>query len=117
MHSVIWFGLGQSRPYFRSSIEAADDHSAIRGALLAITKAMLMDDELALVGSLNLDIRSLQLNFELDQIALVWAHDSAQGSRRRWNRYFEPGCHAVDLEAMPAARPAARMMGGLMFFY
>jgi len=53
-----------SRAYFAELLDAGVEIHLFHGGLLH-TKAMLMDDQLALVGSVNLDIRSLQLNFEL----------------------------------------------------
>ncbi|MCL5042788.1 MAG: cardiolipin synthase [Gammaproteobacteria bacterium] len=53
-----------SRSYYEPLLQAGVQILLFEGGLLH-TKAMLMDDELALVGSVNLDIRSLQLNFEL----------------------------------------------------
>lgn len=53
-----------SRAYFERLLESGGEIYLFAGGLLH-TKAMLMDDQLALVGSVNLDIRSLQLNFEL----------------------------------------------------
>lgn len=53
-----------SRSYYAPLLRAGVEILLFEGGLLH-TKAMLMDDELALVGSVNLDIRSLQLNFEL----------------------------------------------------
>ncbi|SDU04558.1 cardiolipin synthase [Halopseudomonas salegens] len=53
-----------SRSYYEPLLLAGAEILRFEGGLLH-TKAMLMDDELALVGSVNLDIRSLQLNFEL----------------------------------------------------
>lgn len=53
-----------SRSYFEILLQAGVEIFLFDGGLLH-TKAMLMDEQLALVGSVNLDIRSLQLNFEL----------------------------------------------------
>lgn len=53
-----------SRSYFGELLDAGVQILLFDGGLLH-TKAMLMDNQLALVGSVNLDIRSLQLNFEL----------------------------------------------------
>ncbi|UAW96879.1 cardiolipin synthase [Halopseudomonas nanhaiensis] len=53
-----------SRSYFGELLDAGVEILLFDGGLLH-SKAMLMDNQLALVGSVNLDIRSLQLNFEL----------------------------------------------------
>lgn len=53
-----------SRSYFELLLEAGVRIHRFDGGLLH-SKVMLVDDEMALVGSVNLDIRSLQLNFEL----------------------------------------------------
>lgn len=53
-----------SRSYFTELLDSGVEIMLFHGGLLH-TKAMLVDDQVALVGSVNLDIRSLQLNFEL----------------------------------------------------
>lgn len=101
-----------SRSYFELMLEAGVIIQQFEGGLLH-TKAMLMDDELALVGSLNLDIRSLQLNFELT--VALFGHDSCTGIKALLDSYMD-SCTPVDLAQWKQRSRPARMLERLMFF-
>lgn len=64
-----------SRSYFDLLLDSGVEILKFDGGLLH-TKAILVDDKLALVGSVNFDIRSFQLNFELT-VALFTAEACA----------------------------------------
>lgn len=53
-----------SRSYYEGLLDAGVEIRHFHSGLLH-TKALLVDEKLAVVGSVNLDMRSLQLNFEL----------------------------------------------------
>lgn len=55
---------GASRSFYRELLEAGVTIQQFDGGLLH-TKSVLIDDQLSLVGTVNLDIRSLWLNFEV----------------------------------------------------
>ncbi len=59
-----WLVHWASRSYYEPLLRLGAQIFRFDGGLLH-TKALLVDNELALVGSVNLDVRSLQLNFEL----------------------------------------------------
>lgn len=101
-----------SRSYFELLLEAGVTIQQFEGGLLH-TKAMLMDDELALVGSLNLDIRSLQLNFELT--VALFGHDSCTGVKALLESYLK-NCTPIELEQWQQRGRPARMLERLMFF-
>jgi cardiolipin synthase len=74
---------------------------------------MLMDDELALVGSLNLDIRSLQLNFELT--VALFGRESCAGIKSLLESYAAASQSVERTVWLQRGRPA-RMLERLMFF-
>ncbi|RUO25707.1 cardiolipin synthase [Aliidiomarina minuta] len=53
-----------SKAFYDQLLQAGAEIMLFKGGLLH-TKAMLIDEELAIFGSVNLDVRSLQLNFEI----------------------------------------------------
>lgn len=101
-----------SRSYFDLLLEAGVDIKQFGGGLLH-SKVMLMDDELALVGSLNLDIRSLQLNFELT-IAL-FGQKSCVGIKTLLEHYAAQS-QSVGLAVWQQRSRSARVLERLMFF-
>ncbi|WOD09453.1 cardiolipin synthase [Pseudomonas sp. NyZ704] len=101
-----------SRSYFELLLEAGADIKQFDGGLLH-TKAMLMDDELALVGSLNLDIRSLQLNFELT--VALFGRESCAGIKSLLESYAAASQSVERTVWLQRGRPA-RMLERLMFF-
>lgn len=56
-----------SRTFFSTLLEAGVKLHKFNGGLLH-TKSVLIDDELSLVGTVNLDMRSLWLNFEITAV-------------------------------------------------
>ena len=70
------------------------------------TKAMLMDDQLALVGSVNLDIRSLQLNFELT--LTLFSPEACASIRRLLDGYLQDST-PLELERWKQRSRAARL--------
>ena len=65
-----------SRAFFTELLEAGVTIKQFSGGLLH-TKSILIDEQLSLVGTVNLDIRSLWLNFEI-----TVAIDSAEFAKR-----------------------------------
>lgn len=101
-----------SRSYFDLLLESGVQILLFDGGLLH-TKAMLMDDQLALVGSVNLDIRSFQLNFELT--VALFAPDSCEEVGDLL-RSYEADSHALDPEQWAKRGKPARVLERLMFF-
>src|SRR5690554_7903734 len=96
-----------SRSYFDTLLEAGVEILLFDGGLLH-TKAMLMDEQLALVGSVNLDIRSFQLNFELT--VAIFAPDSCQEVRALLDGY-ETSSERLDPERWAQRRSEERRVG------
>lgn len=101
-----------SRSYFEILLQAGVEIYLFDGGLLH-TKAMLMDDQLALVGSVNLDIRSLQLNFELT-VALT-TPDSCARVRAVLDGY-QARSEQLLLSRWQNRNKAARALERLMYF-
>ena len=101
-----------SRSYFEILLKAGVEIFLFDGGLLH-TKAMLMDNEFALVGSVNLDIRSLQLNFELTVALLTAAScDHVRDMLLDYQAQSEP----LLLERWQERKRAARTVERLMYF-
>ncbi len=101
-----------SRSYFEPLLRAGVEILQFDGGLLH-TKAMLMDDQLALVGSVNLDIRSLQLNFELT--VALFTPESCAHIRQLLKGYMTRS-EALELERWQQRSRPARALERLMFF-
>lgn len=101
-----------SRSYFDVLLESGVEILLFDGGLLH-TKAMLMDDQLALVGSVNLDIRSFQLNFELT--VALFAPDSCLEVRDLLASY-EEASEQLQPERWAQRSKPARVLERLMFF-
>ncbi|MEH6799471.1 MAG: cardiolipin synthase [Halopseudomonas sabulinigri] len=101
-----------SRAFYERFLEAGGEIHLFRGGLLH-TKAMLMDDQLALVGSVNLDIRSLQLNFELT-VALFSPEGCA--SIRQLLDGYEAASHRLQLAEWQKRSRASRVLERGVFF-
>ncbi|SDS31441.1 cardiolipin synthetase 2 [Halopseudomonas xinjiangensis] len=101
-----------SRAYFAELLDAGVEIHLFYGGLLH-TKAMLMDDQLALVGSVNLDIRSLQLNFEL-----TVAVTTPEGCRDVANLLasYQASSERLMRERWEQRSRAARALERLMYF-
>ncbi|MGX5914169.1 cardiolipin synthase [Aliidiomarina sp. Khilg15.8] len=67
-----WLVSWSSRAFYDALLQAGAEIRLFEGGLLH-TKAMIVDEEMALFGSVNLDVRSLQVNFELS-LALFHSH-------------------------------------------
>ncbi len=94
------------RAYFDPLLEAGVNiHLHSRGLLHA--KTMTVDDSFALLGSSNLDIRSLFLNFELN--VLLFGEQITSTLRFAQTRYLEES-QAVD-RGQWATRPRIRQVG------
>ncbi|MFZ2289393.1 MAG: cardiolipin synthase [Halopseudomonas yangmingensis] len=100
-----------SRSYFEPLLQAGGRIMLYPHGLLH-TKAMLMDNQLALVGSVNLDIRSLQLNFELT-VALFTPEGCAE-IKRLLDGYREAS-QPLDLQRWSARGKPARALERLMY--
>jgi cardiolipin synthase len=59
-----WLVSWSSRAFYDALLQAGAEIRLFEGGLLH-TKAMIVDESMALFGSVNLDARSLQVNFEL----------------------------------------------------
>ncbi|PRB76207.1 cardiolipin synthase [Pseudomonas sp. MYb185] len=101
-----------SRSYFDLLQESGVQILLFDGGLLH-TKAMLMDDQLALVGSVNLDIRSFQLNFELTVALFTPESCTAIGELLR---SYEAGSELLQPERWAQRSKPARVLERLMFF-
>lgn len=107
-HLVGW----ASRAYYERFLQAGGEIYLFRGGLLH-TKAMLMDDQLALVGSVNLDIRSLQLNFELT--VTLFSPEGCAAIKRLLEGYLADS-QSLELEQWQTRSRAARVVERMMFF-
>jgi cardiolipin synthase len=101
-----------SRSYFELLLESGAKIHRFDGGLLH-SKVMLIDEEVALVGSVNLDIRSLQLNFELT-IAL-FDGDSSTRIGRLLNSYLRQS-EMLTLPCWRERSRGARVLERSMFF-
>jgi cardiolipin synthase A/B len=101
-----------SRSYYEILLLAGVEILLFDGGLLH-TKAMLMDDELALVGSVNLDIRSLQLNFELT-VALTTRESCHQIGELLAT--YQASCEQLTLDVWQQRGRGARSLERMMYF-
>ena len=101
-----------SRSYFELMLEAGARIHRFDGGLLH-SKVMLVDDAMALVGSVNLDIRSLQLNFELT--AVLFDGDSTARIGRLIEAYLARS-ELLTLQSWRQRSRRARVLERLMFF-
>src|SRR5690554_6821260 len=101
-----------SRSYFDVLLESGVQILLFDGSLLH-TKAILIDDKLALVGSVNLDIRSFQLNFELT--VALFTPDSCTSIGALLRRY-EISSERLQPERWALRGKAPRALERLMFF-
>jgi phosphatidylserine/phosphatidylglycerophosphate/cardiolipin synthase-like enzyme len=70
------------------------------------TKSMVVDEEITVFGTVNLDLRSFELNFEVSLIAYDHAFSAAV---RALQRVYESRSRKLDLDAW-RARPRARRL-------
>lgn len=83
-----------SRAFFSDLLESGIKLYKFYGGLLH-TKSVLIDDELSLVGTVNLDMRSLWLNFELT--AVIDDNEFGQQLRQLQNSYISQS-NLLDIE-------------------
>lgn len=89
-----------SQAYFEELLEAGVKIAQYGGGLLH-TKAITVDGVVAMFGSVNLDMRSFYLNFEIS--LLVYSGDFTSHVRALQDRYLADS-HSIDLETW-RARP------------
>ncbi|MBK7403433.1 MAG: cardiolipin synthase [Phycisphaerales bacterium] len=83
------------RAFFQDLLDTGVHIAEFRGGLLH-TKSIVVDEEIALFGTVNLDPRSFWLNFELTTIA--YEDDIARALHARQKEYLKH-CTFVDAEA------------------
>lgn len=98
-----------SRAFFDDLLDAGARVLKFDAGLLH-TKSVTVDDEFSLFGTVNLDMRSLHLNFEL-MLAVYDADFNAQ--LLALQRGYERDARALDAAAWRARRPRERMLEGL----
>jgi len=96
-----WFVGTMSRAYYAPLIDAGVNIHEYHGGLLH-AKTMVIDSEVALIGSANMDRRSLELNFENN--ILLYSTATASLIRERQNSYLAQASvvSADDLQQRPA---------------
>ena len=96
-----WFVGTMSRAYYAPLIDAGVNIHEYHGGLLH-AKTMVIDSEVALIGSANMDRRSLELNFENN--ILLYSAATATLIRERQNSYLAQASvvSADDLQQRPA---------------
>ncbi len=98
-----------SRWYFEPLLECGVEILLYRGGLLH-TKSITIDGELALFGTVNLDTRSLHLNFEL----MLLLHDAAfSAALVALQQAYEAQADAVDARRWRARSLRERMKEGV----
>ena len=80
-----WEVAAASNSYYRELLEAGVNIHEYVGGLLH-TKSMVVDDEMTLIGSANMDRRSFELNYENN--ILFYDPDLAADVRRRQDEYL-----------------------------
>lgn len=101
-----------SRAFYDDLLQAGASIHLFRGGLLH-TKALIIDEEMAIFGSVNLDVRSLQVNFE---ISLALFHPtSCRAICELVNTYLEDS-ESIDPERWHDRPLHARLRERLVFF-
>lgn len=111
-HNNSWMVKWASYSYYQELLQLGVCIHSFDGGLLH-TKAILIDDELALVGSVNLDIRSLQLNFELS--VALFSQNSCHLVRTLLESYIKDS-EPVRLSAWIQRSRRARFLERTMYF-
>lgn len=101
-----------SQSYFEGLLKAGVKILLFKDGLLH-TKAITVDDELAMVGSMNLDMRSLQLNFELS--LALYEKDCCEQVCELLARY-QSASETVELADWQARGRHRRMAERFMYF-
>ncbi len=97
------------RAFFTDLLEAGVRIAEFRGGLLH-TKSIVVDDETALFGTVNLDPRSFWLNFELT--LMIYDNDSTAEIFAKQQSYLEQ-CRFVDLETWRRRPMLHRVMSNI----
>ena len=95
-----------SRSYYDDLMDAGVTIQPFEGGLLH-TKSITVDDEISMIGTVNLDMRSLWLNYEVS----LFVYDAAftRELRALQERYLE-SCSAIDAAAWRARPPGTRFV-------
>lgn len=107
-----WLVKWASYSYYETLLQLGVCIHNFDGGLLH-TKALLVDDELALMGSVNLDIRSLQLNFELS--VALFSPQSCHIVRSLLESYLDKS-EPVRLSVWLQRSPLERFLQRTMYF-
>ena len=95
-----------SRSYYDDLMDAGVRIRPFRGGLLH-TKSITVDGEASMIGTANLDMRSLWLNYEIS--TFVYDADFAQRLRALQTAYLED-CDTIDRQAWMSRRFAPRFV-------
>jgi len=98
-----------SRSYLRELVEAGV-HVHLHAPGLLHAKTMTIDDSIAMLGSSNFDVRSFEINYELN--LLLYGPDATRTLRSLQEHYIGE-CKSLTLEQVKASRSAARMRDDL----
>ena len=100
-----WIVAGASRSYYADLLEAGVNIYEYSGGLLH-TKSLTLDGEITLIGSANMDRRSLDLNYENN----ILFHDApmTQAMQERQHQYLAKS-KPVTREMVQAWSPARRL--------
>jgi cardiolipin synthase len=95
-----------SRSYFDDLLEAGVTIQQFDGGLLH-TKSITVDGAIAMFGTVNLDMRSLFLNYEVS----LFVYDEACGAKvRELQQSYLQDCHPVDREQWLKRSPGVRFV-------
>lgn len=98
-----WEVAATSRSYYLELLKAGVRIHEFEGGLLH-TKSMLVDEDLTLIGSANMDRRSFELNYENN--ILIWDKALSAEMRTRQEQYLASSTEVkiTDVEAWPMTR-------------
>lgn len=107
-----WLVSWASRAFYDSLLRVGAEIRLFEGGLLH-TKAMIVDEEMALFGSVNLDARSLQVNFEL---SLALFHPDTCAAICELIDTYHGSSDAIDPERWQKRSLIKRLRERLVFF-
>lgn len=107
-----WLVSWSSRAFYDSLLRAGAEIRLFEGGLLH-TKAMIIDEEMALFGTVNLDARSLQVNFEL---SLALFHPDTCGAICDLIQTYHGASEAIDPARWQRRSVFKRLRERLVFF-